>query len=428
MKKRLVFYSFYAVIIFIILYVSFLIYFRNVQRATLFFSERRMNVLLIIIMTLFLSNLFDLIAFKKELRKESNLLNEVVAVVGKMLVIILITSFAEFFLFFRTKLGRVIYINLFVLLSLFLMIEHIIINYLIRKKKEKILWLSAIPYTQVEKDYRLNISQNEIHNNTAKIQNGFDLVIYDYPPKDHVNITDLLHTVISIKKPIDLITYVEEKIEKIPLNYVDELWLLKNIRTYESVYDKLRRIFNFFSCLVLLVVLFPCTFFVALLHRIESNGPLFFVQERVGYKGREFKLIKFRTMVNEAEKEGPRFADADDPRITMIGKIMRRFRIDEVPQLINVLKGDMNLIGPRPERKEFIEKLEEEISFYKLRLEIRPGLTGWAQVNFSYAGSNIADHLKKLEFDLYYIKNRSLALDIIILFDTIKTMLTRRGT
>ena len=182
------------------------------------------------------------------------------------------------------------------------------------------------------------------------------------------------------------------------------------------------------TSLLLLIVLFPLAFLVAVIHKLESRGSLFIIQKRIGYEGNGFNLIKFRTMVEEAEKNGPQFTNEDDPRITKIGKIMRVFRIDEVPQLVNVLKGDINLIGPRPEREEFIDMLEKEIPFYRLRLEIRPGLTGWAQVNYFYAGYDIDDHLKKLEYDLYYIKNRSVSLDFIILLRTIKTMFSRKGT
>jgi lipopolysaccharide/colanic/teichoic acid biosynthesis glycosyltransferase len=232
----------------------------------------------------------------------------------------------------------------------------------------------------------------------------------------------------SAKNPRDLMTFIEEVIEKIPLRYVDELWLLQNIRTYENVYDKLRRVINIASSIVLLSILFPVAFMFALAHSIESKGPVFFVQERVGYEGAVFRLIKFRTMVQDAEKDGPKFATANDPRVTRIGGFMRKFRMDEVPQLINILRGDMNLIGPRPERKDFIDMLEKKIPYYRLRLEVRPGLTGWAQVNHTYAGDDTDDHLKKLEYDLYYIKNRSLPLDLLILFETMKTMVSRRGT
>jgi len=428
MKKRLLFYIFYAIILLSILYLSFIIYFGNAEEAALFFLLRRGNVILIILTALFLSNLFDLISFRRERKKETIFLNEIIKVVGKVFIIILITSFLEFFVFFTTKLGRVVYVNYFFLLCLFLILEHIFISYLINKKKERLLWLSTISHEQVEKDYSLKLYEKEIYKWSNNPPLDYDYSIYDYPPRDFSNVNSLMHTVIAIKNPVDLITYVEETTEKIPLKYVDELWLIKNIRTYESVYDKLKKILSAFTCILLLFILFPVSFIIALIHKLESKGPLFFIQTRTGYRGKEFKLIKFRTMIRDAEPDGPQFAEINDPRVTSVGKFMRRCRIDEVPQLLNVLRGDMNLIGPRPERREFIEMLEKEIPFYKLRLEIRPGLSGWAQVNAPYAGNNTEEHLRKLEYDLYYIKNRSLPLDFIILFQTIKTMLTSGGT
>jgi lipopolysaccharide/colanic/teichoic acid biosynthesis glycosyltransferase len=133
-------------------------------------------------------------------------------------------------------------------------------------------------------------------------------------------------------------------------------------------------------------------------------------------------------MVSGAEKDGATFTGEDDPRVTPVGKIMRRMRIDEIPQFFNVLKGDMSLVGPRPERKVFIETLSKQIPYYSLRLLVPPGLTGWAQVNGAYAGSNIDEHKEKLEYDLYYIKNRNLFLDWSILLRTIKTILLAKGT
>jgi len=133
-------------------------------------------------------------------------------------------------------------------------------------------------------------------------------------------------------------------------------------------------------------------------------------------------------MINNAEKHGFCFAKKNDSRVTRIGKIMRKFHFDEVPQLINILKGELNLIGPRPERKEFIKILKREIPLYKKRLEVRPGLTGWAQVNFRYAGTRIKDHLKKLEYDLFYMKNQSILLDALIMLKTVKAVLGRNGT
>ncbi len=202
--------------------------------------------------------------------------------------------------------------------------------------------------------------------------------------------------------------------------------VIKNIRPYEDEYCQ--RFFGIIISLTLLILLFPVSFLFALLQKLESKGPLFLMQKRMGYRGKEFNLIKFRTMVNNAEKYGACFTKENDERITKIGRIMRKFYFDEVPQLINILKGDLNLIGPRPERKEFLGILEKEIPFYKKRLEVKPGLTGWAQVKSCYAGTYIEDHLKKLEYDLYYIKNKNIPLDTLIILKTVKAVLGRKGT
>ena len=428
MKKRLGFYFIQIAAVLIIIYISVFIYFKNIESVNAFILERKGNFILIFFLVIILANLFDLGAFTQGfIRKEYNIVQDVLKIFGKVFFIILIVSFIEYFVFFSTKIGRVIYVEVFFLLSSFFIVESLFINFVILSKKQKILWLSSIPANEVEKDYLLGINNKEISNKVETKSDRYELVIYDYPPKGHVDVNNLLNTIISVRNPVDLITYVEEKSEIIPLKYVDELWLLKNIRTYEGVYDKLKRPFNIIFSLVLLMILFLPAFVFALAHKIGSKGRIFFIQRRAGYKGQAFNLIKFRTMVTGAEKDGPKFAEENDARITKIGKFMRIFRIDEVPQLINVLKGDMNLIGPRPERDEFIGMLEKKIPYYKLRLEVRPGLTGWAQVNYPYAGSDINDHLKKLEYDLYYIKNRSFSLDILIVLKTIKTMLLRKG-
>ncbi len=426
MKRRIIFYFINFIAIAIIIYLSVFIYFKDSHRTFNFFAERKGNFILIYIFILFLTNIFGVGTYQISfIKKEYDIVEDIFKIFGKVFIVILIVSFTEYFVFYSTKIGRVIYIGLYLFLSIFFILESLLINFIKSKQNQRFLWGSSIPIIEVKKYYNIDINENKINHD---INNNYDVVIYDYPPTDKTNLKTLLPKIISTKTPIDLITFIEENAERIPLRYVDELWLLKNIRTYENIYDKLRRIFNIVFSFILLLILFFPAFMVALIHRITSKGPIFFIQERVGYKGKPFKLIKFRTMVQNAEKNGPQFASKDDPRITKIGRFMRKFRIDEVPQLINVLKGDMNLIGPRPERKEFIEMLEKQIPYYKLRLEIRPGLTGWAQVNYSYAGEKIEDHIKKLEYDLYYIKNRSLPLDILILFKTIKTVLLRKGT
>jgi sugar transferase (PEP-CTERM system associated) len=176
--------------------------------------------------------------------------------------------------------------------------------------------------------------------------------------------------------------------------------------------------------LLLFLPFFP---FVALAVKLSSKGPIFFRQTRVGMAGRHFEVIKFRTMGVDAEASGAKWATKNDPRVTKIGMILRKTRIDEVPQLWNVLRGDMGFVGPRPERPEFVAWLAEELPFYYLRNLIRPGLTGWAQVRYGY-GATLAETKEKLEYDLYYVKHMSLGLDLLIMFETIKTILRRRGS
>jgi exopolysaccharide biosynthesis polyprenyl glycosylphosphotransferase len=175
--------------------------------------------------------------------------------------------------------------------------------------------------------------------------------------------------------------------------------------------------------LLLFAPFFP---FVVLMVRISSKGPIFFKQKRVGVGGRVFSVYKFRSMFIDAESGGARWATKDDPRVTKWGMFMRKTRIDEVPQLWNVLRGEMGFVGPRPERPEFIPMLSEALPFYFMRHLIRPGLTGWAQVRYGY-GASMAEMREKLEYDLYYIKHMSLGLDLLIMFETVKTILRRRG-
>jgi sugar transferase (PEP-CTERM system associated) len=175
-----------------------------------------------------------------------------------------------------------------------------------------------------------------------------------------------------------------------------------------------------------LLVFLPFFPFVCAAVKLSSKGPLFFLQTRVGMGGRNFDVFKFRTMFTDAESDGAKWATKNDPRVTKVGMFLRKTRIDEIPQLWNVLRGDMGFVGPRPERPEFVAWLSEELPFYYLRTLIRPGLTGWAQVRFGY-GSTLAETKEKLEYDLYYIKHMSLGLDLLIMFETIKTILRRRG-
>jgi sugar transferase (PEP-CTERM system associated) len=187
-----------------------------------------------------------------------------------------------------------------------------------------------------------------------------------------------------------------------------------------------RRIVSTLTALVGLLLFLPLFPFVVLLVRLSSPGPIFFHQTRVGMGGRNFQVHKFRTMRTDAEASGAKWATKNDPRVTKIGMFMRKTRLDEVPQLWNVLCGDMGFVGPRPERPEFVPMLAQKIPYFELRHMIRPGLTGWAQVRYGY-GATLEQAREKLEYDLYYIKHMTLGLDLLIMFETIKTIVRRQG-
>ncbi|MBS9805108.1 sugar transferase [Bacillus toyonensis] len=189
------------------------------------------------------------------------------------------------------------------------------------------------------------------------------------------------------------------------------------------IYFTLKNTTDFLIALLGLVILSPILLLFVLAIKLESNGPAFFLQERVGLNGRVFNIIKLRSMYIDAEKNGAQWAKKNDARVTKIGAFIRRTRIDEIPQLINMLKGDMSLVGPRPERPIFTEQFNKEIPGFKNRIVVRPGITGWAQVNGGYDISP----KEKLEFDIYYIKNLSLFMDVKIIFKTIKVIFTGEG-
>jgi len=187
-----------------------------------------------------------------------------------------------------------------------------------------------------------------------------------------------------------------------------------------------RRLLSFVVAFTALLICLPFLPLIILAVRLSSPGPILFSQTRVGQRGRLFTAYKFRTMQENAEAQGAVWATKDDPRVTAVGRVMRGTRIDEIPQLWNVLRGEMAFVGPRPERPEFVQWLSQQIPFYDLRHMIRPGITGWAQVRYRY-GASLEETKHKLEYDLYYVKHQSIGLDLLIMFETIKTIILRRG-
>ncbi len=239
----------------------------------------------------------------------------------------------------------------------------------------------------------------------------------------------LLKALLTGKEVISFTSFYENTYEALPIrSHNDSFYELLQLRNIKIRY--LQRIFGFiinfslsFSVGLVFIVLIP---FVWLLNIGFNKGPLFYKQKRVGLHGKEFLIYKFRSMVVDAEKQGAKMATKHDHRITPFGKFLRLFRIDELPQIISVVKGDMQFIGPRPERKIFVKELNKITPFYNVRHLIRPGITGWAQVKYKY-GENLEDSIKKLEYDFYYIKNKSITLDLRIIFKTVTTVLFSRG-
>ncbi|MDR6225556.1 sugar transferase [Desmospora profundinema] len=190
-----------------------------------------------------------------------------------------------------------------------------------------------------------------------------------------------------------------------------------------GLYPVVKRVFEVTFSIALLLFILPVLVLTMIAIKLESKGPVFYKQERVGFNGRPFQVIKLRSMRLDAEKNGPQWAAKDDPRVTRVGRFIRKTRIDEVPQLINVLRGDMSLIGPRPERWVFTEKFSKEIPGFKKRLIVKPGLTGWAQVNGGYD----ATPKEKFSMDMYYIQKQSFTLDMRILYRTVWVVLSGSG-
>ena len=222
-------------------------------------------------------------------------------------------------------------------------------------------------------------------------------------------------------------TWLEKMSGKIEVENLYPSWMVfgQGFRR-TATFILVRRVVSIVISLIGLVLTLPLIPLIILAIRLDSKGPVFYTQARVGKGGRVFNVVKFRTMRQDAEATGAVWAAKNDPRVTPLGRFMRRTRLDEVPQLWNVLRGEMGFVGPRPERPEFVQWLSGEIPFYELRHLIRPGITGWAQVRYHY-GASLEETKQKLEYDLYYVKHLSLGLDLLIMFETIKTIILRRG-
>ncbi|MDO1512949.1 sugar transferase [Maribacter confluentis] len=296
---------------------------------------------------------------------------------------------------------------------------------------------AAIDGEDEETFYRVKLSYNlhqhsEIKKTFLQASEKVDSWIiniknYNEFPKDLERV--LLRSILRGKEVISYTSFYENIYEALPIqSHNDSFYEILQLRNRKIRYlhTLFSFIVNFILGLILGLIFMVSTPFVFILNLFFNRGPLFYTQKRVGLHGKEFKIFKFRSMVVDAEIGGAKMAVKNDTRITSFGRILRVFRIDELPQIVSVIKGDMQFIGPRPERKVFVNQLNSLVPFYGTRHLIKPGITGWAQVKYKY-GENLEDSIKKLEYDLYYIKNRSITLDLRIIFKTVTTVLFSRG-
>jgi sugar transferase (PEP-CTERM system associated) len=274
------------------------------------------------------------------------------------------------------------------------------------------------------------ISRQAIHNLTRFVENlgVSEVVLALEERRNSLPLKDLLRIKTAGVHVNDFSSFLERETGRVDLDTVNPSWLIfsDGFSSGRAVSSAAKRIFDVTASALLLAMTAPLIVLFALLVKLDSKGPAFFRQTRVGLFGQPFDVIKLRSMRTDAEAAGAQWATKDDPRVTRIGRFIRKVRIDELPQAWSVLRGEMSFVGPRPERPEFVAELEEHLPYYAERHMVKPGITGWAQINYPY-GASIADSRNKLEYDLYYAKNYTPFLDLLILLQTLRVVLWHEG-
>lgn len=297
---------------------------------------------------------------------------------------------------------------------------------LARSSKTKVFFLGESKETDEFSIYIKNNSQLGYSIGT-EISTADIIIVSEEIKQNPKNLQMLYEIILTGKSVINFDKFYESITGKIPVSMISEIWFLENLMEIKKQsFEKFKRIFDILLSIILFPILLIILPFAFLAIKTSGKGPVFYFQNRVGKNRKIFKLIKFRSMVQNAEKNGAEWAREKDNRITMAGNFLRKTRIDELPQIWNILKGNLSFIGPRPERPEFTNELTKKIPHYSIRHLVKPGLSGWAQVNFPY-GASVEDAMQKLQYDLYYIKNRSIILEFSILLKTILTVLSRAG-
>jgi exopolysaccharide biosynthesis polyprenyl glycosylphosphotransferase len=278
-------------------------------------------------------------------------------------------------------------------------------------------------------DYQKCVQGRVSQLTSADLEGITDVIVATDHTFTDIEISTLMKIRASGAGVFDFTAFYEQYQSKVPVVHLKHGWFVEGGGFYllqNKIGLKIKRIIDIILSATGILVLSPLILIAGILVKLDSRGPVIYSQLRVGLNGKCFYIYKIRTMINDAESDGVKWALDDDPRITRVGRFLRKTRIDELPQLLNVLKGDMSFIGPRPERSEFIKQLVNEIPYYDLRHLVLPGITGWAQVMYPY-GASVEDAREKLEYDLFYIKDYSLLLDFAILMKTLRIMLWQRG-
>lgn len=256
-----------------------------------------------------------------------------------------------------------------------------------------------------------------------------EIVVAIEERRGNLPVSDLLSCKVNGTYISDAATFIEQHVGMLNLEMFNPSWMIfsDGFDNSKKIDLFLKRIFDVLASSILLIISIPIILLTTIAIKLTSKGPVFYKQERVGSMDETFEVLKFRSMTVNAEEDGvPKWAQKNDARVTLVGKIIRKTRIDEIPQIFNVLKGDMSFVGPRPERPYFVEQLAEKIPMFDKRHTVKPGITGWAQLNYPY-GASEEDSKRKLEYDLYYIKNYSIFLDLLILIQTIRVVLWPDG-
>jgi len=274
------------------------------------------------------------------------------------------------------------------------------------------------------------INRSAIHNLKRFVENlgVSEVVLALEERRNSLPLSDLLRIKTAGVHVNDFSSFIERETGRVDLDTVNPSWLIfsDGFSSGRAVSSVAKRLFDIAASLLLLVLTLPVIVLFALLVKLDSRGPAFFRQTRVGLYGQPFDLVKLRSMRTDAEAAGAQWASKNDPRVTRVGRLIRKLRIDELPQAWSVLKGEMSFVGPRPERPEFVEDLEDKLPYFAERHMVKPGITGWAQINYPY-GASIEDSRHKLEYDLYYAKNYTPFLDLLIILQTLRVVLWHDG-